>query len=55
MGNWRAILKDIRGLAKAERQCAVCKRWFTRRRDTTCSQACVERDAAGFTDSPMRK
>ena len=43
-------MKDARGQAKAERhnpdqakQCVVCGRWFSKRKDSVCSKKCAER------------
>jgi hypothetical protein len=55
--------KDARGLAKAQRQssleakqCVVCGRWFSKRRDQFCSQECAEKAGKGNTlsrDKPI--
>jgi hypothetical protein len=51
-------MRDARGLKRAERglanredlqRCAVCGRWFIRRRGTVCSRTCLERVAPSDT------
>jgi predicted nucleic acid-binding Zn ribbon protein len=48
-------MKDARGQRKSEREfyrvadlqrCAVCGRWFIRRKDTVCSRDCAEKAEA---------
>ena len=52
------MVQDARGQKRAERdlvgrdqlrRCAVCGRWFIKRKDTVCSRACAEKAAPGNT------